>query len=103
AIVGRPYWALDIPVIKQILHIGGLVTLAQLADFLYAPMDYILINHFLGPRAVATYAPAIQIDSGMLLLVAGIAAVLFPRSAVAHSAGDVGAVRDSYLRGTLAI
>ena len=102
AIVGRPYWALDIPVIKQILHIGGLVTLAQLADFLYAPMDYILINHFLGPRAVATYAPAIQIDSGMLLLVAGIAAVLFPRSAVAHSAGDVAAVRKYYLRGTLA-
>jgi O-antigen/teichoic acid export membrane protein len=102
AIVGTPSFRLDGEILRNILRIGGLVTLAQLADYLYAPTDYILINHFLGARAVANYAPAIQIDAGMLLLVASIAAVLFPRSAVAHSAGDLAVVRKYYLRGTLA-
>jgi O-antigen/teichoic acid export membrane protein len=102
AIVGRPYWALDVPVIKQIVGIGGLITLAQLADYLYAPTDYILINHFLGAGAVAWYAPAVQIDAGLLVLVSGLAAVLFPRSAMAHAAGDVRAVRKYYVRGTMA-
>jgi O-antigen/teichoic acid export membrane protein len=101
-IIGTPSFRLDGEILRSIFRIGGLVTLAQLADYLYAPTDYILINHFLGPRAVANYAPAIQIDAGMLLLVAGIAAVLFPRSAVAHSAGDVAAVRKYYFRGTIA-
>jgi len=100
--IGAPSFRLDGDILWTIFRIGGLVTLAQLADYLYAPTDYILINHFLGPRQVANYAPAIQIDAGMLLLVAAIAAVLFPRSAVAHSAGDVAAVRRYYLRGTLA-
>jgi len=102
AIVGTPSFRLDGEILGSIFRIGGLVTLAQLADYLYAPTDYILINHFLGPRMVANYAPAIQIDAGMLLLVAAIAAVLFPRSAVAHSAGDLAVVRKYYLRGTLA-
>jgi len=101
-IIGAPSFRMDGEILSSILRIGGLVTLAQLADYLYAPTDYILINHFLGPRQVANYAPAIQIDSGLLLLVAGLAAVLFPSSAVAHSAGDVAAVRRYYLRGTLA-
>src|SRR6185503_3365448 len=35
-------------------------------------------------------------------LVSALAAVLFPRSAVAHAAADVAAVRRYYLRGTLA-
>jgi O-antigen/teichoic acid export membrane protein len=97
-----PSFRLDPPIIGSIFRIGGLVTLAQLADYLYAPTDYILINYFMGSRPVAVYAPAIQIDAGMLLLVGGLAAVLFPRSAVAHSAGDIAAVRKYYLRGTLA-
>ncbi|HEV8293530.1 MAG TPA: MATE family efflux transporter [Tepidisphaeraceae bacterium] len=100
--MGAPSFRLDPEIIGSIFRIGGLVTLAQLADYLYAPTDYILINRFLGSRVVAIYAPAIQIDAAMLLLVAGLAAVLFPRSAVAHSAGDIAVVRKYYLRGTLA-
>ena len=42
---------------------------AQLADYLYAPTDYILINRLLGWREVAIYTPAMQIDAGLLLLV----------------------------------
>src|SRR5207244_5534653 len=57
---------------------------------------------FLGARVVATYAPAVQIDAGLLLLVSGLAAVLFPRSAIAHAAGDVAVVKRYYIRGTLA-
>jgi O-antigen/teichoic acid export membrane protein len=101
-IAGRPQFRLDRSVMGKIFAIGGMVTLAQLADFLYAPTDYILINHFLGPRQVAWYAPAVQVDSALLVLVSGMAAVLYPWSAVAHGAGDVAAVRKYYLRGTLA-
>jgi len=101
-LIGTPSFRLDPQILLGIFRIGGLVTLAQLADYLYAPTDYILINRFIGSRAVAIYAPAIQIDAALLLLVAGLAAGLFPRSAVAHSAGNVGAVREYYLRGTLA-
>jgi O-antigen/teichoic acid export membrane protein len=101
-LIGAPSFRLDSNILGSIFRIGGLVTLAQLADYLYAPTDYILINHFLGSRVVAIYAPAVQIDSAMMLLVGGLAAVLFPRSAIAHSSGDIGAVREYYLRGTLA-
>ena len=31
--------------------------LAQLAEYLYAPTDYILINHFFTAAEVAAYAP----------------------------------------------
>ena len=48
------------------------------------------------------YAPAVQIDAGLLLTVAALANVLLPRTAVAHAAGDAGAVRRYYVRGTLA-
>jgi O-antigen/teichoic acid export membrane protein len=101
-LIGTPSFRLEPEILRSIFRIGGLVTLAQLADFLYAPTDYILINRFLGSRMVANYAPAIQIDAALLLLVSGLAAVLFPRSAVAHAAGDVASVKRYYLRGTLA-
>src|SRR5215204_857532 len=102
AIAGRPYWNSDKGVFKQLVHVGGLITLAQLADYLYAPTDYILINHFWDAAQVAVYAPAVQIDAGLLVLVSGLAAALFPRSALAHAAGDVEVVRKYYIRGTFA-
>jgi O-antigen/teichoic acid export membrane protein len=87
---------------KALLAYGLLVTLAQLADFLYSPTDFILINRLLSLADVATYAPAVQLDAGLLTLVTGLGAVLLPRSAVAHGAGDTQRVRRYYLRGTLA-
>lgn len=83
-----------------LLSFGLLVALAQAADFLYAPTDNILINRFISPLTVAVYAPAIQIDAGLLLLVAGLAAVLLPRSALAHAQGNLAQVRRYYLTGT---
>ena len=90
------------PVVARLFGYGALVTVAQLADFLYAPTDFILINRLLDPAAVAAYAPAVQIDGALLLLVAGVANVLLPRSAVAHAGGDAASVRRDYVRGTLA-
>jgi O-antigen/teichoic acid export membrane protein len=87
--------------IRQLLTFGLLVALAQAADFLYAPTDNILINRFISPLAVAIYAPAIQIDAGLLLLVGGLAAVLLPHSALAHGAGELHKVRRYYITGTL--
>ena len=78
------------------------MAIAQAADFLYAPTDYILINWLINPQTVAVYAPAVQIDSGLQLMVTGLAAVLLPHSALAHAAGDRSAVRRYYLRGTAA-
>jgi O-antigen/teichoic acid export membrane protein len=85
----------------QLLSFGVLVAFAQLADFLYAPVDYILINRFIDPAAVAVYAPAVQIDGGLLLLVVAVSTVLLPKTAVAHAAGDVALVRRYYVRATL--
>ena len=88
--------------LRRLLTMGGLVVLAQLADYLYAPTDYILIDRLLEPIHLAAYAPAVQIDGALLVLVSGLAAVLLPKSAMAHAAGDMVAVRRYYLRGTLA-
>jgi O-antigen/teichoic acid export membrane protein len=101
-ILRAPRQALDAAIMRRLLGLGLLITIAQLADFLYAPTDYILINLLIDPTAVATYAPAVQIDAGLLLLVAGLANILLPKAAVAHTSGDLATVRRYYVRGTLA-
>jgi O-antigen/teichoic acid export membrane protein len=88
--------------LRRILSIGILIWFAQLADYLYAPTDYLLIGHFLNAFAASIYAPAVQIDAGILILVTGLASVLLPRTALAHAADDAPAVRRYYVRGTLA-
>jgi O-antigen/teichoic acid export membrane protein len=101
-LVGPPQWKIASPALAwQLLQFGGLLILAQLADFLYAPADYIIINRLIAAPAVADYAPAVQIATGLLLLSGGIAAVLLPRSAVAHAAGNVAQLRRYYWHGTL--
>jgi O-antigen/teichoic acid export membrane protein len=86
---------------KALLGFGVLYTIAQLADFLYAPTDFILINRFVDPDVVGVYAPAVQIDSGLLLVVMALANVLFPKTAVAHVRGEMSRVREYYIRGTI--
>lgn len=85
----------------QLLTFGLLVTLGQVADFLYAPTDFILINHYLGTVPVAIYTPAVQIDSALLLLDTGLASVLLPKAARAHASGDAATVTRYYIMGTL--
>jgi O-antigen/teichoic acid export membrane protein len=87
--------------IWTLISFGSLITIAQLADFLYAPTDYILINHLLGAEVVAIYAPAVQIDAALLLVVSAIAMVLFPRAAMASAEGNSQLLRRYYIRGTL--
>lgn len=89
-------------IMRSLLAFGIVVTLAQVADFLYAPTDYILIDRLLRPIDLATYAPAVQIDGGLLLLVAALASVILPRASLAHAAGDRAALKRYYLRGTAA-
>ncbi len=86
----------------MLIKFGAFVTLAQLADYLYAPTDVILISRLIDAKTVAVYWPAVQIDGGLLLLVGAIASVLLPRSAMAHASGEVKTLRDYYVRGTLA-
>jgi O-antigen/teichoic acid export membrane protein len=88
-------------VLRRLATFGSLVLLANLADYLYAPTDYILINHFLTAKDVAAYAPAMQIDAGLLMVVVALAAVLLPKAAIAHTSGSLSVVRHYYLRGTL--
>ena len=97
------YWSFfDPQLFRPLLTTGLLITLAQLADYLYSPTDYLLINHLLTPLDLAHYAPAVQIDSGLLLLVTALGSVLLPKTALAHAAGSRAVVRTYYLRGTLA-
>lgn len=87
---------------RALLSYGAMIVAAQLADYLYAPTDYILIGRLLHAIDLASYAPAVQIDAGLLLLVTGLSAVLLPKTAVAHAAGSSQTVRRYYVRGTLA-
>jgi O-antigen/teichoic acid export membrane protein len=87
--------------LKRLLGFGVLVLFAQLADYLYAPTDYILINFLLGWESVATYTPAMTVDSGLLLLVTGLSSVILPRTAIAHTAGEMERVRRYYIWGTI--
>jgi O-antigen/teichoic acid export membrane protein len=88
--------------ITTLLVFGSGVLLAQLADFLYAPVDFILIQNLVGTYETAAYAPAVQIDAGLLLIVSGLGMVILPRAAGAHSRGDPRALRRYYVHGTLA-
>ena len=88
--------------LRRLLVLGGFVTLAQAADFLYAPIDYVLLNRFVEPLAVAAYAPAVQADAALLLLAGAAANVVLPRAARLDAAGDAAGVWRLYLRGTLA-
>jgi O-antigen/teichoic acid export membrane protein len=90
-------WAL----LSSIARFAGLIALAQLADYLYAPTDYVLINHLLSDAAAIAYTPAVQIDSGLLLLVSAVGAVLLPRAADAYAQGEISQLRRIYLLGTL--
>lgn len=90
-----------LPVMAGLLSFGAFVLVSQLSDFLYAPTDLILINRLLTPTDLAAYAPAIQIDTGLLLLMTGLAAVLLPKAALAHAAGDREAMWRYYVYGTL--
>ncbi len=85
----------------RLVRSGASIALAQSADFLYAPTDNLLISGLIGAATVAVYAPAVQIDSGLLMIVSGLAGVILPKSAVAHAAGDRAAVRRYYVFGTL--
>ena len=86
----------------RLLTFGGMVVAAQMADYLYAPTNNILITRLIGWQTVGDYTPAVQIDGGMLLLVSALASVLLPRTALAHAAGNIATVRRYYVRGTLA-
>ncbi|HTL29876.1 MAG TPA: lipopolysaccharide biosynthesis protein [Tepidisphaeraceae bacterium] len=87
-------------IVMELFVFGGGVTIAQLADYLYAPIDFVLINRLLDPVLAAVYSPAVQIDGGLLLLVTGVASVLLPKTAMAHSKRNVSLIRKYYLRGT---
>jgi O-antigen/teichoic acid export membrane protein len=87
---------------RSLLGFGLAVTVAQAADFLYAPTDYLLIDWLIDTRSVAVYAPAIQLDAGLAVIGSGLATVLLPRAAVAHAAGEVAQLHRYYVRGTLA-
>lgn len=85
----------------HLLAFGVMVMFSQSAEFLYAPVDYIIINRLIAPDIVAHYAPALQIDGALLLLVTAVGAVLLPKAALAHTSGNLALVRKYYIRGTL--
>jgi O-antigen/teichoic acid export membrane protein len=90
------------PLVRRLLVFGGMVVAAQMADYLYAPTDNLLIYKLIDQPTVAVYTPAVQIDGGTLLLAGALASVLLPRTAHAHASGDPRLVRKYYVRGTVA-
>jgi O-antigen/teichoic acid export membrane protein len=92
----------DPKMVRRLLIFGGTVVAAQMADYLYAPANYLLILYLIDQSTVAVYTAGVQIDGGALLLVGALASVLLPRTAMAYAAGDPHLVRHFYVRGTLA-
>ena len=86
---------------RRLLAYGGLVTLGSAADFLYAPIDYFILNRLVDPLAPAVYAPAVQIDAAILVLVSAVATVALPKAARLAAAGDHAAVWHGYIKGSL--
>jgi O-antigen/teichoic acid export membrane protein len=96
---GRQRW--NPTAARRLLATGGLVTLASLADFLYAPIDYVILNRLVDPLAPAVYGAAVQVDAAILILTVAIATVALPNAARLHAAGDHTGVRRAYVRGSL--
>ena len=88
--------------VRRLLIFGGMVVAAQMADYLYAPTNNLIITHEIGWKTVGDYGPAVQIDGGMLLLATVLASVLLPRTAIVHGHGDLATVRRYYVYGTVA-
>lgn len=86
---------------RRVLPVGAMITTAALADFFYAPMNLVLLDRFTSTYAVAAYAPVLQIDVGLLVLVGGLSAVLLPKSSAAMARRDAATLRQYYVRGTL--
>ncbi len=86
---------------RRLLAYGGLVTLGSAADFLYAPIDYFILNRLVDPLAPAVYAPAVQVDAAILVLVSAVATVVLPKAARLAAAGDPAGVWRGYFRGSL--
>lgn len=92
---------LHLPTVVRLLKFGSQVTFAQLADYLYAPTDFLLIGALLTVYDAAAYGPAVQIDAALLLLVGGVANVLLSKSAISHARGDRAQLSQYYFRGTI--
>ena len=99
---GRSFFVPRLGLYRVLLVTGGVILFGQLADFLYAPANVLLIGRWLGPGEVAAYAPALQIDGALLLSVGAMAAVILPTSARLMAGRDAAALRRLYLRATAA-
>jgi membrane protein EpsK len=86
---------------RGILAFGALITLSQLADFLYAPINCILINRMLPAADLAAYTLALQVDAALLLLATGIGSAALPRAAALFAKADSPALRRLYWQLTL--
>ena len=85
---------------RHLLSFGGLVVLAQIADYFYAPTDILLIQWLIDLKTVALYAPAVQMDAGIWLLASGLSTAILPMSAAAFGKGKVKDIRRFYIQGT---
>lgn len=93
--------SLERRVVAMIAPAAAVLVVGHLADFLYAPVNQVLIAGLRSPGSVAAYAPALQIDGALLLLTSSVGAVLLPRVTGALVAGDVGTARRLYVAGTV--
>jgi O-antigen/teichoic acid export membrane protein len=87
-------------ILLWLLQFGLIVSAASCGDFLFGPTASLLINWNLTSEDLAAYSAALQIDAALLLVVAGPAVVLLPRTAHAVGRRDWHTVRKYYVIGT---
>lgn len=93
-----PRW--NAMIARLLLGFGGLIVLSQIAEFLYAPTDFLLIRWLIDLPTIAVYAPAVQMDVGIWLLISGFSTALLPMSARQFGRGNFAKLRRYYLQGT---
>lgn len=101
---GVSFWramkSFDVRMLVGLLVPAGALLAASVADYLYAPLNQVLIARLSDLADVRDYAPSLQVDAAMLLLTGAVAATMLPRLNRALAAGDVRAARRDYLVGT---
>lgn len=74
--------------LREVLGLGGWLTINQLGTLLFLQIDLLVVNTVVGAQATGLYAPGLQI-SGVLRELAGlVAGVLTPTYAASHALGD---------------
>lgn len=81
---------------SRIIHFGKYVLGTNISSMLFNKMDIMMIGSFINPAAVAIYNVATRVTNYLEVPMSGIAQVIYPKIAMANSAGTKQDVAELY-------